>query len=68
MAKIKIDATSFVDTNFVIAVYKEFFGGEYRFNIILGDLSCGYLGKIVSFDKAIAEALTASQFADGPEA
>lgn len=67
MAKIKIDATSFVDTNFVIAVYAELFGGERRFNIILGDKSCGYLGKIVSTDKALAEVLTVSQFVDEPE-
>lgn len=67
MAKIKIDATSFVDTKFVIAVYAELIGGERRFNILLGDESCGYLGKIVSTDKALAEVLTVSQFDDEPD-
>lgn len=60
MAKIKINETSFVDTDFVIAVYGDVvLSAEHRLNIILGHRSCGYLGKIVTqYDGVLAETIT----------
>lgn len=59
MAKIKINNTTFVDTDFVIAVYSEFISSECKLNIILGHASCGYLGMItVQYDDALAETIT----------
>ena len=59
MAKIKINETSFVDTDFVIAVYDEFVSAEHKLNIILGHGSCGYLGKIVTqYDDMLAKTIT----------